>query len=70
VAAFEFQYDNKTNTLSATIIITDAGIPGFERKDAFSKQLLRDKLPYFPIQQVYIHNGSGCNLEASLINKG
>lgn len=69
VAKFSFSYDHETNVLKCTVVITDGSIPGFERKDNFTKKLTRDKISNIIMTNEYIHNGSGCQVKADLINK-
>ncbi len=69
VANFEFLYDNTTNTLSSEFIITDASLPDFERRDRFSVRLERDDTGYIVCENLYFINGSGCTIEARLVNK-
>jgi len=65
---FSFEYDKTTNYLTCNFITTTTSIPGYERKDYFSVKLERDLINYFPSQQVYVQNGSGCILEVRLRN--
>lgn len=66
---FDFIYDNTTNILSCSFNMTDGWISGFERRDHFNVKLNRDSTGYFNCTNDFIHNGTGCGLQVSLVNK-
>lgn len=66
--SFVFEYDREKTRLSSELIVTEVGLPDFERKDGFSYQLLRDDSGYIPAENHYINGGTGCAIEVRLVN--